>query len=210
MILSQKTEIDNESQNEIYLIDNRPDNRNFHNFIFPFKSAGIANIVKDNGFVLLSKKTKGIDHISKLKNCTISTWFIGHEYQLKTLLKKYNLTEKEIKMTSQKWVYNDEIDVVSAMSYNELLNVFDNGYSKNELNIFNFRDEGVGFPGQNIFTTRSFYKANPLICKKFVKASIKGWQYAIDHPEEAVNIVMKYDYEKRIISLFQIFIKNMG
>lgn len=162
----------------------------------------IANIVKDNGFVLISKKNKGIDHISKFKDHTISTWFIGHEYQLKTLLKKYNLTEKEIKLTSQKWdmsqFYNDEIDVISAMSYNELLDIFDNGYPKNKLNIFNLRDEGVGFPGQNIFTTRSFYKTNPLICEKFVKASIKGWQYAINHPKEAVDIVMKYDYEKEL------------
>ena len=26
-----------------------------------------------------------------------------------------------------------------------------------------------------------------------VRASLKGWQYAIDHPEEAVDIVLKYD-----------------
>ncbi len=162
----------------------------------------LANILKDNGFLLISKKNKGIDSISKFKNKKISTWFIGHEYQLKSLLSKKGLVEQAKRIISQKWdltqFYNNEVDVVSAMSYNELLTVFENGYPRKKLNIFNLRSNGVGFPGQNIFTTRSFYKNHPDVCRGFVKASIKGWEYAINNPNKAVEILLKYDYENKL------------
>jgi len=94
--------------------------------------------------------------------------------------------------------YNDEVEVASAMSYNELLNVYDNGYPQEKLNTFSLKEEGIGFPGQSIFTTHTFYNSNPELCKSFVQASIKGWEYAIAHPQEAVDIVMKYDIEKKL------------
>jgi len=160
----------------------------------------LANIVKDNGLFMVSKKDKNIQSVDDFKGKKISIWFIGNEYQLFALLDKNDIAQNQLEIISQKWdvnqFYNDEVDVVSVMSYNELLKIYQNGYSPQNLNIFSFKDLGVGFPGQNIFTSRSYYKNNPEICRKFIKASIRGWEFAIKHPKEATKIILEYDKEK--------------
>lgn len=160
----------------------------------------LANIVKDNGFYLVSKKNRNIKKISDFKGKKISTWLIGHEYQLSSLLDKYQIKSDEYNLVSQKWdlsqFYNDEVDVASAMSYNEFLEILNNGYNKEDLNYFSFKEFGVRFLGQCIFTTRNYYQNNKDVCRKLVKASLKGWQDAIRNPAEATEIVMKHDTEK--------------
>ncbi len=157
----------------------------------------LANIVKDNGLILISKKEKGIDDIQKFKGKRLSIWFIGNEFQLFALLDKNNIKKTELKIIPQKWdmsqFYNDKTDISSAMIYNEFLSVQKKGYSKDKLNIFKFKDFGAKFPGQDIFTSIDFYKKHPDICKKFIEASLKGWKYAINHPKEATKIVMSFD-----------------
>lgn len=160
----------------------------------------LANILKDNGLLLISKKEKGIESIDDFINNKVSTWFIGNEFQLFSLLDKYKLSKDEVEVITQKWdmtqFYNDEVDIVSAMSYNEFLKVGEKGYTPNKLNTFSFKDLKLGFPGQNIFTSKTYYKKNRTICEKFIRASLKGWEYAINNPVEATDIVMIFDKEK--------------
>ena len=40
--------------------------------------------------------------------------------------------------------------------------------------------------------TREYYERHPEQAKKFAKASQKGWEWAVRHPEEALDIVMQY------------------
>ena len=48
---------------------------------------------------------------------------------------------------------------------------------------------GIAFYGDAIFTHSDFAKRNPDIVNRFARASIKGWIYALDHTEEAVNFL---------------------
>lgn len=43
----------------------------------------------------------------------------------------------------------------------------------------------------NLFANKNWLSSNKDVAVKFVRASVKGWKYAIDHPDEAVDIVMK-------------------
>ncbi|MGM0419171.1 MAG: ABC transporter substrate-binding protein [Thermodesulfobacteriota bacterium] len=168
----------------------------------------LANIVKDNGFVLITKKKNNIKDVSDFKNRKIATWFIGHEYQLYALLEKYGLGKDDVEFVSQKWdmsqFYKDQADVVSAQNYNELLRVFENGYSAKNLEIFDLKKLGVDFPGQNIFTSRTYFENNPKICRALVKASIRGWKFTVENPEKAVDILLKYDKSGELEKDFQL------
>jgi len=45
-----------------------------------------------------------------------------------------------------------------------------------------------------LFVKGDFLKNNPDLVKRFVKASYKGWLYAIEHPNEAIEIIFtKYN-----------------
>ena len=50
-------------------------------------------------------------------------------------------------------------------------------------------DEGVGMLEDNIFCTKKFAEENPQTVEAFLYASLKGWEYAAQHPEEAAKIV---------------------
>ena len=41
----------------------------------------------------------------------------------------------------------------------------------------------------NIFCTKKFAAENPNTVKAFLYASLKGWEYACEHPDEAAQIV---------------------
>ena len=43
----------------------------------------------------------------------------------------------------------------------------------------------------SIFASDDYLKNNAEVVKKFVAASLKGWSFAIDHPEQAVQDVKK-------------------
>ena len=56
------------------------------------------------------------------------------------------------------------------------------------------RDYGVDFYGDNLFTTESEVKNHPKRVDKVIRAVQRGWAYAMEHPEEIVDLILaKYD-----------------
>jgi len=55
---------------------------------------------------------------------------------------------------------------------------------------------GINFYGDCLFTSRAEALSRPDRVEKVKRAVIKGWQYAIDHPEEIIDIIVsKYNTE---------------
>jgi len=48
-------------------------------------------------------------------------------------------------------------------------------------------DYGVDFYGDSLFTKRSLALNNPELVEKFRRASMKGWEYALENPEEIIE-----------------------
>jgi len=51
---------------------------------------------------------------------------------------------------------------------------------------------GVPFYGDVLFTTDTFIEENPDVVQRFVRATLKGWQEAIENPELAADAVMTF------------------
>ena len=56
-----------------------------------------------------------------------------------------------------------------------------------KLDNFRFADYGVPTVSTSIFANDAYIKENPEIVKKFIAASLKGWSFAIDHPDKTVK-----------------------
>jgi NitT/TauT family transport system substrate-binding protein len=56
-----------------------------------------------------------------------------------------------------------------------------------QLDNFPFADYGVPTVSTSIFASNKFIKDNPDVLRKFIAASLKGWSFAIDHPEKTVQ-----------------------
>ena len=59
-------------------------------------------------------------------------------------------------------------------------------------------DYGIDFYGDSIFTSKALVEDNPKLVERFRKASIKGWEYALENPEEiAIKIANELEVSGR-------------
>jgi diguanylate cyclase (GGDEF)-like protein/PAS domain S-box-containing protein len=49
---------------------------------------------------------------------------------------------------------------------------------------------GIDFYGDTLFTTEAHLKASPRAVRAFREAVLRGWRYAMDHPEEAADLIL--------------------
>ncbi|NJL33007.1 MAG: ABC transporter substrate-binding protein [Chloroflexaceae bacterium] len=64
-----------------------------------------------------------------------------------------------------------------------------------DINLLFARDYGVTMIGDGLFATRAFVEANPRTTEAFVHASLRGWNWAAENPEEAVALIHEYNPE---------------
>ena len=87
-----------------------------------------------------------------------------------------------------------------AMSYNELLLLRQSNIDISGNTVYWFSDHNYDIPEDGVYTTRDFYKAHPEECESFAKATQRGWEWCRQHPEEALDIVMQYVADNRILT----------
>lgn len=124
----------------------------------------------------------------------VGNWGLGNEYEIQALLQKYEQPTTYLSQAFDMDGFDDDsITLASAMTYNELglvKNDYDGGYAYGEsVGVIDMNDEGVAMLEDNLFCTSEFAKANPNTVKAFLYATIKGWQYACENPDEAAEIV---------------------
>ncbi|OTX38082.1 hypothetical protein BK717_09410 [Bacillus thuringiensis serovar malayensis] len=84
------------------------------------------------------------------------------------------------------------VDIGSITVYNELQQIFDSGLHPNKLNIFLYESYGVGMLEDTLIVREDWLDENYDLAKRAVQAIIQGWQHALLHQREAIDIVMQY------------------
>ena len=147
-----------------------------------------------------AESTGAMSHEDIIKSAaaesTVGNWGLGNEYEIQALLTKYGLPTDYITQDfTMDQFDSDSVKLASAMTYNELglvKNSYDGGYGYGDsVSVIDMNDEGVAMLEDNLFTSKAFAEANPNTVKAFVSASMKGWAYACEHPDEAAEIVFE-------------------
>lgn len=89
-------------------------------------------------------------------------------------------------------IYNDfiagKVDAVSVYSTSQPFLLKQQGI---EINVINPQSYGIDFYGDNLFTTQRELAEHPERVAKISRATIKGWQYALDHPRQVIDLIRK-------------------
>jgi len=86
---------------------------------------------------------------------------------------------------------NGKVDVASAYITNEPYLMAQKGIALNIINPLNY---GVDFPGDLLFTTENEIRQHPARVEKMQRATIRGWEYALNHPAEISRLILaKYN-----------------
>jgi NitT/TauT family transport system substrate-binding protein len=56
----------------------------------------------------------------------------------------------------------------------------------------------MNFPEDGIYTLQASLDKDPALAAAFIDASLEGWRYAFDHPDETLDIVIKYMREAKL------------
>lgn len=173
----------------------------------------IAQIYQDAGYRLVGLEDSGIETFADLAGRTVGVWGFGNEFAAEVVFAAANLTsnldptvsnpdvEAVIYAFDPSLVFPDKVDVASAMTYNELDQIIGLGYPLETLNILNPADinadllEDLIFTRPEVLATDDFKGSGVSgreVAERFLRASIKGWEYAVNNQEEAVDIVLQY------------------
>ena len=156
------------------------------------KVVNISQIVQRSGFMLIAKKTSGINTILDIRNKKVGLWAAPFDLRPMALFLKYDIKVKVVPQSASLNLFlRNGVHVASAMYYNEYHTLLNSGLDRHELTPFFFRDYGLDFPEDGIYTLEDTLKSDPELCRSFVKASQEGWLYVYANPDDAVDIVMK-------------------
>lgn len=90
------------------------------------------------------------------------------------------------------------LDAMLAMSYNEYYQLVQAGIEVTDKNIYRFCDHGYNVQEDGVYMLRDYYEKHKDQARRFAQASRKGWEWAAQHPEEALDIVMEYVNKENI------------
>ena len=133
------------------------------------------------------------------KGIRVGTWNAGFDQLAISLSIKENLDYQWIRFASGINLFlSGAIDATLAMSYNELNHLRQAGVILTENNVYRFCDHGYNVQEDGVYMTKEYYEAHKAEAKAFAQACRRGWEWAAEHPEETLDIVMKYVRENHI------------
>ncbi|MFH0997659.1 MAG: ABC transporter substrate-binding protein [Pseudomonadota bacterium] len=158
----------------------------------------VAQIGQKSGFMLVARKSSGILSPKDLNGKRVSIW---SDFQIQPLA-FFRKHQVQIILIPQTYTINlflqGGVDAACAMWYNEYHTLLNSGVNADELTTFFFDQHGLNFPEDGMYCLSETLKKDDRICRGVVSASLEGWQYAFDHPSEAVDIVMAYAQEAHV------------
>lgn len=151
----------------------------------------IAQLSQHSALMMVTKKKSGIDSIEKLKGKKLGIWSSGFDDIPFAFMheKKIDMQVVRIHSTINLFLM-DGIDAMTVMNYNEYDQIINSGINEDELNTFYFADYGYDIPEDGLYCLESTYSEKKAALEKFVKATIKGWDYASKNKDYTIDLVV--------------------
>ena len=163
----------------------------------------IAQPFKSSGMMLTCRKDAGIESPDDFKGKTLGVWFFGNEYPFLSWMSQLGIPTEggEDGVTVLKQGFNvdpilqGQAACVSTMTYNEYWQIIDAGLTPDDLVVFKYEDQGVATLEDGMYVLEENLEDPAFVDKmtRFVRASMKGWKWAEENPDEAAMIVLDND-----------------
>ncbi len=156
----------------------------------------IAQIFHRSGYTLSCRRDRGIQGVADLQGRRIGSWFVGDEVKIKVLLGSGGI---EAELYPLNFNLNDlisgEADCISTMRYNEYLSLLEKGMDEKQITTFDFDQLGVSILEDGLYVLEEHLQDEMMRSRlsRFVAATIEGWLFTLDHPDEALEIVLDND-----------------
>ena len=129
----------------------------------------------------------------KMKGKKVAIFNSDPSYLAIIMSKKEGMDYEWVRFTSHINLFlSGAIDATMAVSYNEYYQLMQAGFKMSEDNIYRFSEHGFNIQENGVYVKRDYFLTHREACQKFATATRKGWEWVAAHPDEALEIVMKY------------------
>ncbi len=163
----------------------------------------IAQPFKRSGMMLTCRKKTGIKGPQDFRGKTLGVWFFGNEYPFLSWMSRLGIptTGGDDGVTVLKQGFNvdpilqKQADCISTLTYNEYWQVIDAGLPADELVVFKYEDEGVATLEDGLYVLEDNLEDPAFVDRmaRFVRATMKGFDWARENPKAAALIVLDND-----------------
>jgi NitT/TauT family transport system substrate-binding protein len=154
---------------------------------------GIGMLFQLTPYRLVALESSGIKNFSDLRGKTVSTWFTGPQFMVQAMLKKAGMDPRDVNLqaqgTSMVPFIEGKVDVATVTVYNELLILNRRGVKPSVM--FNPAEMGVNLANESLIVNENTIARNPALVEGFLRASLRGWSYALLHQDEAIDVLTK-------------------
>lgn len=161
----------------------------------------VAPIFQHSPLMMLVRADAGIESVHDLpgkqvmiepQSAQLLAYFLSEGLQLDTLQYRPHNFEMVDLLAGR-------IDGLSAYSTDE---PFLMAEAKIPYRMFTPRANGMDFYGDTLFTSQGYFKQFPDRVKAFRDASLRGWEYALENPEEMIHLIQaKYSQRQSLAHL---------
>ncbi len=155
----------------------------------PLVALGV--VFQHSPYVIISLRKSNISRPSDLAGRSVM--FAGNQGQMEifAMLQSEGIQPGSLRVVPHSFDLNDlltgKVDAISAYLTDEPFALRERGA---ELSLIRPANYGIDFYGDLLFTTASFASSQPDLTERFRKASFRGWDYAMEHPAEVIDLIL--------------------
>ena len=161
----------------------------------------LAAIFQTSPARFVTLESSGIETAEDLAGKRVMLLPGNSSFELITLLTQLNLRnriERQNTSFNIQSLVDGETDAFNGYITNEPYLLEEQGV---DYSLIDPADYGIRFYSDVLFTSEQLANSSPDLVRSFAKASLRGWQYALDHPAEAVQILSQFAPEKSLSHL---------
>lgn len=161
----------------------------------------VAQVFERSATLQVAFADSGIDSVEDLAGKKIGSWGYGNEWELFAGLNKAGVTDVEI--VQQAFDMNaflaGDIDAAQAMTYNEYAQLLEAEnpetgelYQPEDFTVIDWNEEGTAMLQDAVWADKGRLADDEEYAEttvKFLKATLRGWAFARDNPQEAADHV---------------------
>lgn len=129
----------------------------------------------------------------QMKGKNVGIFNADPNYLTYIMSKREGMNYHWVRFTSDINVFlSGAVDATMVVSYNEFCLLKQAGFRMSENSIYRFSEHDYNIQENGVYVKRDYFLTHRSQVAKFAAASRRGWEWVAAHPEEALEIVMKY------------------
>lgn len=152
----------------------------------------LSQLFQHSLLTLVAWKDMGIERPEDLNGRPVSLWQGSFSLAYEAFLRKHGASPVRIPQYGSVQLFLQRgVVAAAAMEYNELNRLYLAGIDADRLTVFRMRDFGLGMPEDGLYARADWAARHPQAARALSQATLRGWEYARQHPEETLDTVLE-------------------